>query len=126
MLFGSCKNVKLIQNFFSRHTMLFDYGIPENGNNLSSEDVDMDLVPKLVEKVVLPVLHHDIAHCWDILSTRSTKKAVSAVQEVLNYVPAASDVLQDLLSAVRVQLTEAVAKIEVDLILFIMTATKCI
>lgn len=95
------------------HTLLFDYGMPENGTDVSSEDVDMDLVPKLVEKVALPVLHHEVAHCWDILSSRSTKNAVAAVQVVLNYVPTSSDALQDLLSAVRSQLSEAVAEVEV-------------
>lgn len=95
------------------HSLLFDYGMPESGQDLSPEDVDVDLVPKLVEKVALPVLHHEIAHCWDILSSRSTKHAVAAVKIVLNYVSPSSEGLQDLLSAVRSHLVEAVSDFEV-------------
>eukprot|EP00250_Pteridium_aquilinum_P015662 c22686_g1_i1 orf=398-2479(+) len=95
------------------HSLLFDYGMPENGSDVSPDDVDVDLVPKLVEKVALPVLHHEIAHCWDTLSSKSTKNAVAAVKIVLNYVPPSSDALQDLLSAVRSHLFKAVADLEV-------------
>ncbi|KAI5061785.1 hypothetical protein GOP47_0022324 [Adiantum capillus-veneris] len=95
------------------HSFLFDYGMPANGIDVSPDDADVDLVPKLVEKVVLPVLHHEIAHCWDILSSRSTSNAVAAVKVVLNYVPPSSDALQDLLAAVRSLLLKAVEDTEV-------------
>ncbi|MCO5548339.1 hypothetical protein L7F22_001796 [Adiantum nelumboides] len=94
------------------HALLFDYGMPANGIDVSPDDADVDLVPKLVEKVALPVLHHEIAHCWDILSSRSTTNAVAAVKVVLNYVPPSSDALQDLLAAVRSLLMKAVEDME--------------
>ncbi|KAH7280692.1 hypothetical protein KP509_36G009600 [Ceratopteris richardii] len=95
------------------HSTLFDYGMPENGVDVSVEDADVDLVPKLVEKVALPLLHHEIAHCWDILSSKSTNNAVAAVKIVLNYIPPSSDALQDLLAAVRSHLFKAIEDLEV-------------
>eukprot|EP01018_Ginkgo_biloba_P004025 Gb_08409 [translate_table: standard] len=95
------------------HTLLFDYGMPENAGDFEPEDADADLVPGLVEKVALPVLHHEVAHCWDRLSTRGTRNAVSAVQVILNYIPASNEALQELLAAVRMRLAEAVAELQV-------------
>lgn len=95
------------------HTLLFDYGMPENANDFEPEDADADLVPGLVEKVALPILHHEVAHCWDRLSTKGTKNAVSAVQVILNYIPASNEALQELLAAVRMRLAEAVAELQV-------------
>ncbi|KAJ7515184.1 hypothetical protein O6H91_22G004000 [Diphasiastrum complanatum] len=95
------------------YTLLFDYGMPENGKELEQNDADSDLIPSLVEKVALPVLHHEIAHCWDRLSTRGTKNAVAAVQEILLYVPASSDSLQELIGAIRMRLAEAVSAFQV-------------
>lgn len=85
-----------------------------NGKELDPSDKDGDLVPKLVEKVALPVLHHEIAHCWDRLSTEGTRNAVAAVTDILIYVPATSDPLQELLGAVRSRMAEAVAALEVN------------
>eukprot|EP00249_Psilotum_nudum_P023169 c28769_g1_i1 orf=188-3082(-) len=95
------------------HSILFDYGVSDNGMDANPDDADLDLVPKLVETVALPILHHEIAHCWDKLSTSGTRNAVSAVQIILNYVPASSEALQELLAAVRMGLAEAVAGLEV-------------
>ncbi|XP_068653348.1 transcriptional repressor ILP1-like [Aristolochia californica] len=91
------------------HSLLFDYGLPANQSDFSPDDADANLVPELVEKVALPILHHDIAHCWDILSTSRTKHAVSATNLVISYVPAASEALRDLLAAIRARLADAVS-----------------
>lgn len=66
-----------------------------------------------MEKIAIPILHHEIAHCWDMLSTRETKKAISATSLVINYVPATSEALSELLAAIRTRLADAVASIVV-------------
>lgn len=96
-----------------RHSLLFNYGMPEDGSDLNPDDADINLVPELVEKVALPILHHEIAHCWDMLSTRETKNAVSATNLVINYVPASSEALSELLAVVRTRLEDAVTSLMV-------------
>ncbi|KAI3433251.1 GCFC domain-containing protein [Psidium guajava] len=94
------------------HSLLFDYGLPQDGSDCApDDDDDSNLVPGLVEKVALPILHHEIAHSWDMLSTRETKHAVAATTLVTNYVPASSEALAELLVAVRTRLADAVAKL---------------
>ncbi|KNA19367.1 hypothetical protein SOVF_062230, partial [Spinacia oleracea] len=95
------------------HSLLFDYGVPEDGSDFSPDDADADLVPGLVEKVALPILRHDIAHCWDFLSSRESKNAVSATTLIINYVPASSEPLKELIAAIRTRLADAVANIVV-------------
>ncbi|MCL7049368.1 hypothetical protein MKW94_029701 [Papaver nudicaule] len=95
------------------HSLLFDYGLPEHGGDFNPDDADANLVPGLVEKVALPILHYDIAHCWDMLSTRETRKAISAINMVLNYVPATSEAFLDLLSTIHSRLAYAVANLTV-------------
>lgn len=95
------------------HSLLFDYGVPENGSEFSPDDADADLVPGLVEKVALPILHHDIAHCWDMLSARETKNAVSATSLIINYVPASSEALKELIATIHDRLAEAVSDLVV-------------
>ncbi|OMO65530.1 GC-rich sequence DNA-binding factor [Corchorus olitorius] len=94
------------------HNLLFNYGFPEDGN-FAPDDADANLVPALVEKVALPVLHHDISHCWDILSTQETKSAVSATSLIIDYVPASSEALAELLLTIRTRLSDAVADLMV-------------
>lgn len=96
-----------------RHSLLFDYGLPNDGSDFPSDDADANLVPELVEKVALPILHHEIAHCWDMLSMRETKNAVTATSLVINYVSASSEALSDLLVAIRTCLADAVANLTV-------------
>ncbi|OVA19461.1 GC-rich sequence DNA-binding factor [Macleaya cordata] len=93
------------------HSLLFDYGLTEHGSDFNPDDADANLVPGLVEKVALPILHHEIAHCWDMLSTRGTKNAVSATNLVINYVPASSEALRELLSVIHSRLADAVANL---------------
>ncbi|KAF3431785.1 hypothetical protein FNV43_RR26521 [Rhamnella rubrinervis] len=95
------------------HSLLLDYGLPEDGRGFASDDTDANLVPELVEKVALPILHHEISHCWDMLSTQETINAVAATSLVTDYVPASSEALADLLVAIRTRLAEAVANLMV-------------
>lgn len=95
------------------HLLLFDYGKPEDGSDFTADDADANLVPELVEKVALPILHHEIAHCWDMLSTKETRNAVSATSLVTNYVPSSCEALAELLVTIHTRLSEAVAGIKV-------------
>lgn len=90
-----------------------DYGLPEDGSGFTSDDADANLVPELVEKVALPILHHEIVHCWDMLSTQETRNAVAATSLVTDYVPASSEALADLLVAIRTRLADAVTNLKV-------------
>ena len=93
--------------------MLFDYGLLNEGSNFVSDDADTNLIPELVEKVELPISHHEIVHCWDMLSTRETKNAVNATVLVTNYVPASSEALSELLVTIHTRLADAVANLTV-------------
>ncbi|CAM6084681.1 unnamed protein product [Calypogeia fissa] len=95
------------------YKLLSDYGMPQDGKEPEEGDLDGDIVPKLVEKVALPILHHEIAHCWDRLSTQGTRRAVIAVEDILVYVPASSEPLQELMSAVRNRMADAVSTLDV-------------
>ncbi|RWW69232.1 hypothetical protein BHE74_00023192 [Ensete ventricosum] len=93
------------------HRLLFDYGLPGKGQDFEPNDADANLIPEIVEKVALPILHHEIAHCWDILSTQRTKNAVFATNMVISYVPASSKPLRELLTVVHNRLNEAIGSL---------------
>lgn len=94
--------------------MLYCYGI-EDENDISPDDDDANLVPQLVEKVAVPILHHEIAHCWDMLSTSETKNAVAATELVVRYVPASSESLIELVAVLHDRLADAIANLVVCL-----------
>ncbi|KAJ6822569.1 transcriptional repressor ILP1-like [Iris pallida] len=91
------------------HKLLFDYGLPGEGLDLDPDDPDTNLIPVLVEKVALPILHHEVEHCWDIFSTRRTENAVYATNLVISYIPASSEALAELLKVICRRLTQAIA-----------------
>ncbi|KAB2624329.1 PAX3- and PAX7-binding protein 1-like [Pyrus ussuriensis x Pyrus communis] len=95
------------------HSLLMDYGLLEDGNDLASDDADANLVPDLVEKVALPILHHQVVYCWNILSMRETENVVAATSLVTDYVPPSSEALADLLGAIRTRLADAVTNLTV-------------
>ncbi|KAK4786948.1 hypothetical protein SAY86_010781 [Trapa natans] len=95
------------------HSMLFNYGLSEDASSMNTEDADANLVPSLVEKVALPILHHEIAHCWDMFSLQQTRNAVSATSMVINYVSTSSEALGELLVTIRTRLADAIANIVV-------------
>ncbi|KAK8572672.1 hypothetical protein V6N12_028719 [Hibiscus sabdariffa] len=94
------------------HNLLFNYGFPEDGS-FASDDADANLVPALVEKIALPALHHEISHCWDMLSIQETKNAVSATSLIIDYVPASSEALAELLVTIHTRLRDTVTDIMV-------------
>jgi GC-rich sequence DNA-binding factor len=97
------------------HKELFDYGLLESKVEDSEEDSDMNLIPDLVEKVALPIFHHEIAHCWDVLSTKQTQNAVSSAKMLISYLSPSTKALHELLAVVNTRLTEAVKTLDVPL-----------
>ncbi|KAL1196272.1 Transcriptional repressor ILP1 [Cardamine amara subsp. amara] len=95
------------------HGLLFDNGKPEDEDDSETDDTDANLVSELVEKVAIPILHHRIVRCWDVLSTRETRNVVAATSMVKGYVPASSEALAELFAAIRARLVEAIAAITV-------------
>ncbi|KAL3829857.1 hypothetical protein ACJIZ3_018659 [Penstemon smallii] len=101
-----------------KHSLLFDYGLPEDettmNENEAQADADADLIPDLVDKLAVPILRHQLAFCWDMLSTRETKYAVSAVKLVVRYVDLSSSTLgSELVAVLHDRLTNAVADLMV-------------
>ncbi|KAF7069331.1 hypothetical protein CFC21_074977 [Triticum aestivum] len=92
--------------------VLVGYGVQDE-DSADPTDLDLNLIQVLAEKVALPVLHHRIKHCWDILSTQRTQHAVDATFMVINYVPLTSKPLHQLLATVCSRLTEAIADVSV-------------
>ncbi|KAI3452989.1 hypothetical protein Pfo_009652 [Paulownia fortunei] len=99
------------------HSLLFNYGLSEDENEINEADAEADadanLIPDLVEKLAIPILHHQLAFCWDILSTRETKYAVSAMNLVIRYVDLSSSALGELVAVLRDRLMKAVADLMV-------------
>jgi GC-rich sequence DNA-binding factor len=93
--------------------LLFDYGMQVNGKKVEEGDADINLILELVEKVALPVLHHEIAHCWDALSTERSKHTIATFQEMLIYVDVSRESLHGLLAAAHACMAEAVLAVEV-------------
>ncbi|XP_062213058.1 transcriptional repressor ILP1-like [Phragmites australis] len=93
--------------------VLFNYGVQDNESAGDPSDADLNLIPVLVENVALPILHHRIKHCWDILSTQRTKNAVDAIIMVIDYLPTSSKGLHQLLATVNSRLTESIANLSV-------------
>ncbi|KAE9615412.1 putative GC-rich sequence DNA-binding factor [Lupinus albus] len=95
------------------YKLLFTYGLPEDGKDFVNDDGDVDLVPNLVEKVALPVLHYEISHCWDMLSQQETVNAINATTLIVQHLSHESEALADLLVSIRTRLADAVAKLTV-------------
>lgn len=109
--------------------MLFNYGLPEDENRKNGEDADDDdanLIPELVAKVALPILHHQLAFCWDILSTRETKNAISAMDMVTEFVGSSNSAVGKLVAVLRDRFTTAVNDLVVVFQNFINLAFLCI
>ena len=95
--------------------MLFTYGLPEDGKDFVHDDgdADLELVPNLVEKVALPILHYEISHCWDMLSQQETVNAIAATKLIVQHVSHESEALAGLLVSIRTRLADAVANLTV-------------
>ncbi|KAL9256471.1 Transcriptional repressor ILP1-like protein [Drosera capensis] len=99
--------------YMNWHEELANYGAPKDKSEWSSEDADFDLVPRLVEKVALPLLLHDVSHCWDVLSGRETRNLVSATRMVVAYSSTSNEAVIQLISAIRTRLAGAVRDLAV-------------
>ncbi|KAE9605662.1 hypothetical protein Lal_00024697 [Lupinus albus] len=95
------------------YKLLFTYGLPEDGKDFVNDDGDVDLVPNLVEKVALPILHYEISHCWDMLSQEETANAIASTKLIVQHLSHESEALADLLVSIRMRLADAVAKLTV-------------
>ncbi|KAD3067197.1 hypothetical protein E3N88_35077 [Mikania micrantha] len=95
------------------HGLLYDYGMPEDKSKVNPDDADVNLVPDLVERVAVPILQYELAHCWDMLSTKETKYAVSATNLVFTYVSLSSKAVGELVSVLRDRLSDAVSHLMV-------------
>jgi len=76
---------------------LFTYGLPEDGKDFVQDDgdADLELVPNLVAKVALPILHYEISHCWDMLGQQETVNAIAATKLIVQQVSHESEALAD-------------------------------
>ncbi|XP_020219031.1 transcriptional repressor ILP1 [Cajanus cajan] len=97
------------------YKLLFTYGFSEDGKDFVHDDgdADLELVPNLVEKVALPILHYEISHCWDMLSLQETVNAIAATKLIVQHVSHESESLADLLVSIRTRLADAVANLTV-------------
>lgn len=97
------------------YKLLFAYGFSEDGKDFVHDDgdADLELVPNLVEKVALPILHYEISHCWDMLSLQETVNAIAATKLIVQHVSHESESLADLLVSIRTRLADAVANLTV-------------
>ncbi|XP_027928253.1 transcriptional repressor ILP1 [Vigna unguiculata] len=97
------------------YKLLLNYGLPEDRKKFVHDDgdADLELVPNLVEKVALPLLHYEISHCWDMLSQQETKNAIAATKLIVDHVSHESEALTGLLVSIRTRLADAVANLTV-------------
>jgi len=72
-----------------------------------------NFVSELVKYVAVPILHHRIVRCWDILSTRETRNVAAATSLVARYVFPSSEALAELSLAIHARLVEAIIAISV-------------
>ncbi|KAG5570637.1 hypothetical protein H5410_060403, partial [Solanum commersonii] len=71
----------------------------------------MEFLQKLVEKLAIPILHNQLANCWDMFSTSETKCVVSAMRLVLRYGPFSGSALSNLVAELRDRLADVVANL---------------
>ena len=96
-----------------RYSALFDYGMPSNGAPIDPNDPDSHLVPRLVERVALPLLVHVIKHVWQPASPTGTRRVLAAVEEVMVYLEPSADAAVQLIEGVEERIKAAVDETEV-------------
>lgn len=82
---------------------LFAYGI-QQGVQPAADDPDLDLVPSLVEKVVVPRCVKLLTHLWNPRSVEANHRAIELMNQLLIYIDPKSDLIKELLSAVLVSI----------------------
>ncbi len=104
------------QPAFDQHAwyeQLFDYGmaseVSAGAAAPSPDDPDLDLVPQLVKKMVLPLVMHLVSRCWLPARAQQTKVVAALLGDLLVYVPPEDERMVELLALVKGSLEEAVA-----------------
>lgn len=88
--------------------VLFDYGIPESGE-LVDGDPDVNLIPTLVQKLVLPKLTIFVGQSWLPTSVTQTKRLQQLLDSLFDFgIPQASAEMKNLLTAIILALQSAV------------------
>ncbi len=85
---------------------LFAFGL--HSNTSDGDDEDNFLVPRLIEKVVVPRVHDVLAHIWVPTSKSGNAKALSVVQELLLYADVNAPTVKEMFSAIHIGLVSAV------------------
>ena len=88
--------------------------MPSNGTPIDPSDPDAHLVPRLVEKVALPLLVHVIKHVWQPASPTGTRRVLAAVEEVMVYLEPSADAAVQLVESVEERIKAAVDETEVS------------
>ncbi|KAL4451797.1 hypothetical protein ABPG75_007459 [Micractinium tetrahymenae] len=96
--------------FDSHHwyQQLFDYGMPQDPSLLDPNDPDANLVPQLVQKLVLPLAKQLLTSVWSPYSRRQSRAAAAMLADLLVYVPAEEEALVELVALVQGKLEAAV------------------
>lgn len=106
LLFAPYVRVELLQWDFMKlprldslawYKDLQDYGL---FGDVSEDDPDLDVVPKLVEKVVTPFITNYFYSTWDPISTAQSSAARTLVREVMDHVDGKLPNPQKLLSTI--------------------------
>lgn len=77
-------------------------------NGGKDKDPDSDLVPRLVQSLILPLAMHTVEKVWNPKSTRQSRATSRMLEDLLIYVPPNNQSLQELIAAVRKRLENAV------------------
>ena len=102
--------INLYQGFDQQewHKLLFDFGMPTDGSGPHPNDPDIDLVPRLVRVLVLPIISALVTRCWRVLSTRQSRSVASMLAELMVYLDPENEALVGVVKATQSRLQEAV------------------
>lgn len=97
------------------YTDLLEYGRGEGGQGLDDpDDEDNFLVPKLVEKVVVPRILDALTHQWNPQSKSGNALALSGVREALDYADAKdAEHVKEVVASVYGGLQQAVMEVNI-------------
>jgi GC-rich sequence DNA-binding factor len=95
------------------HKLLFNYGMPSDGTAPHPNDPDVDLVPKIVRALVLPIILATVGRTWRVQSTRQSKTVASMLAELMVYMDTENDALVKVVKATQGRLEEAVEQLAV-------------
>ncbi|KAF8061109.1 TOC34 [Scenedesmus sp. PABB004] len=93
---------------------LFEFGLapPQNGGAAAAPppgaaDADANVVPQLVESLVLPLALHLVSRCWDPCCPAQSRAVLALVSDLFVYVPSDRDDMAQLLAATTAALEGA-------------------